>query len=294
MRVELHTFDPSKVEEVIRFVAEYALKPVHPERRVRRFLTALTSSPSFVFDLYDADERVGVAVLVDEIRNVANCAVLEVLATRGESTPIFKFFVETAKARLPSSFSGIEIGFYPESSPLSLGEFGDLGFHPYYQTFEMETSAPALDASIDLTSWSLLDMKDFDSYYATLTNAFADNVETSLPNRESILKTFQMTALLPHVRKQNDSIVAFVSISHDLLTHVGEIMTVGVHKSARGKGYGREAIAKGLTALMAQGSTSYRLTVEAANENALNLYRQFNFKVVESNRCLKYSRPDSQ
>ena len=158
----------------------------------------------------------------------------------------------------------------------------------------METSAPALDASIDLTSWSLLDMKDFDSYYATLTNAFADNVETSLPNRESILKTFQMTALLPHVRKQNDSIVAFVSISHDLLTHVGEIMTVGVHKIARGKGYGREAIAKGLTALMAQGSTSYRLTVEAANENALNLYRQFNFKVVESNRCLKYSRPDSQ
>ena len=288
--MELRKFDLSQTDEIVRFVAENPVAPAHPERRVRRFLTSLVSSPSLVFDLHRDGERVGVAVLVDRVQNVANCAILEILALRGEPTSILRAVIEKAKLQLGVEFAGIETAFYPDSAVLTLEEYAALGFKPYYQAFDMHTETPTAPPGLKLDHWSLLNMNDFADYYTTLRNAFSKNVESSIPSSESVLHTFETTAILPYVRKEEGRIAAFVSIANDLLTNAGEIMTVGVHEDFRGQGYGREALAKGLEILKQQGSKTFKLTVEAENENALSLYRSFGFRAIESSRCLIYLR----
>lgn len=289
--MELRAFDPNQTESVVRFCQDHGFKPLHPERLIRRFITNLSSGPEMTFDLFDGGKRAAVAVLLDRVRNIANCANLEVIAidtTLVQPRAVFELVLPEAKRRLPPGYDGILLGLTSDDSPLALDELAEFGFLPYYRTFEMKTISPLLPA-LDLTRWSSLSLRDFETYYSCLQSAFGKNVESSVPDPESVLKGLEAgNAPLPFVRFVGDRIAAFTSVANE--NSEGEIMTVGVHENFRGQGFGREGLAKGLCELQKLGATSFKLTVEAKNENALSLYKKFGFEVAEHGGCVRYSR----
>jgi ribosomal protein S18 acetylase RimI-like enzyme len=69
----------------------------------------------------------------------------------------------------------------------------------------------------------------------------------------------------------------------------GWIQQVAVARSARGLGLGRALLLHSLAELGSLGATSFALGVQAANENAIGLYRDIGFEVAREWRV--YARP---
>jgi len=69
----------------------------------------------------------------------------------------------------------------------------------------------------------------------------------------------------------------------------GWIQQIAVARSARGVGLGRALLLHSLAELRSRGATSLALGVEAANENAIGLYRDIGFEVAREWRV--YARP---
>ena len=71
----------------------------------------------------------------------------------------------------------------------------------------------------------------------------------------------------------------------------GWIQQLAVARSARGRGLGRALLLHSLAELRSRGATSLALGVEAANENAIGLYRDLGFEVAREWRVYARGRP---
>lgn len=75
--------------------------------------------------------------------------------------------------------------------------------------------------------------------------------------------------------------VSGISLTSMVAGHVGHVTQICIAPAVRGEGIGYELLRRSLESLVAAGAHSVSLTVTAANENAVQLYKNMGFEIVK-------------
>lgn len=177
--------------DFVKFSVENPWNAKNPQTLIRRFLTELITNEKMIFDLNDKQGRAATAVMLDKVNNIANDSCLEILGIRNDlnSTEIFAKIISWAKENIPIDRAGFQIGISLDRM-ISREQMKHLDLSHYYDTFEME----CIDFSNTKTNHNCeiqsADKKESESVYKVLCESFANNLETSIPDRDTWLDRY--------------------------------------------------------------------------------------------------------
>lgn len=280
------TFKTEAIKDIIAFSKSNPWCITWSESLLFRFFSDLISSPNLVFDYFEGNDRVAVAVLIDKISNPCNDASLELLGMHS-SVNIKSFLdglIPLAQKCLPDSRSGFTFGFPATHQDLSeLLERHQL--KPHYEMFEMVR--PILkNQSLDRELYERAAEGDDKDLYQTLKESFAQNVDTSIPTLEDWLEGRRRNEKrVTWIQKVEGKIVAFLNLN--LEDEVPEISTLGVLPEYRGKGHGKRLIQ---TALFFLRDRKCKLSVAVKNKKALDLYLSQGFAICDHHMVNRWGR----
>ncbi len=293
--VQIKPFDLSKEKEILDFAQKNPCKPNWSQEHIKEFINMLTTSSDLVFDLYYShNNRIAVAVLIDNIKNKGNNACLEFvgLDRNCDFEKVYSLVIQLAKTRLPKTLLGIEITLH-ESLIEIIKLVLDEGFTSYYDTYEMICNIKELTNMLQSECISSLTENDFAEYYDVIVQSFKDNPEMSIPSFDE-WKSMCRDPLTSQtlLYREVDKIVGFINLEMDLNNSSAEIRTVGVMPNERGKGIGRKLLSYGLSYLSQRQINTCHLTVATQNMNALNLYKDLEFLAINHYKvfCWKVNR----
>lgn len=240
LELEIQPFDLSKQNELFQFIESYPWKPQWSEGYIKEFVQLLTSTPDLIFELYFKHQRIAAAVLVDQVQNRGNNALLEFLGldNRYNVCQVYNTGIQLAKDRLPKHRSGIEVTVH-ESLHEVVNLLLEEGFTPYYEFIEMTCNVDIAHTNNKFNNIYQLTEEDYMEFYGIMVESFKQNIEIWIPNYEDgklLLQDCQTW-----VYKENGKIVGFVIIA-DSKNKVGEIRAVGVLPHLRNKRIGIKLI----------------------------------------------------
>jgi ribosomal protein S18 acetylase RimI-like enzyme len=256
---------------------------------VKQLLRELTSDPAGVVVLHDADGLALVATVIDRVRNGADAASLETLGVRVPvPAGIFtRLVLEPAVAFARSGERrALHVPLQPSRLPTTDAQrvLRAAGFERAYDTFEMRrpASAPPPPAPDPLPAgwrWTQLDGARVDEAHAALVAMFRDAPATNIIPVEDFRTAVASAAARWRALLDGDRIAGLVrAIPHG---DTGEVRILGRLPAYRGRGLGPRLLAEGLRVLdEANVIGDVELSVEAANEQALDLYHRFGFKIL--------------
>lgn len=272
------------IENAHRFLIESHIKPQFSKALLNRFFTELSSTPQNVIEVWDGNEKVAGAVLVDKITNPHHSASIELLGFHNLEHPkevlakISAHFEKITKHR--EVHLALMIGYHP-SFPFSADVIRSLGYVSYFETYDLISKkqfAIKKNQSDEFTI-SRLDIKNFEEYYEVLCRSFADNPDTSIGPMEIMKEGFKKNPLPIFVAK-NSRLIGFIALIID--GEVGEVNTLGVLPEFRKSGIGKNLLATGVEHLWEQKVKSVKLNVAIQNKKALDLYLNSGFEVSDS------------
>ena len=161
---------------------------------------------------------------------------------------------------------------------------GAAGFAHAYDSFSMSRAAdapeppepPLLAAG---WSWETLDAARAPQAHARWWRYFATRPRPSTPPLAEFRQSLASGANVWRVLLDGQRIAGLVRVAAH--GRHGELRVVGRAPAYKGAGIGPRLISEALRLLRAAGAGGVSLEVEARNEDALALYRRFDFQVVE-------------
>lgn len=255
---------------------------------VKQLLRELTSDAAGVVVLHDADGVALVATVIDRVRNGADAASLEMLGVRAPvPAGIFtRLVLEPAVAFARSGERrALHVALQPSRLPADGAEHAlrDAGFERAYDTFEMRRPSsapppPTPDALPPGWTWAQLDGARVDEAHTALVAMFRDAPATNIIPIEDFRTAVTSGAARWRALLDGDRIAGLVrAVPHG---DRGEVRILGRIPAYRGQGLGPRLLAEGLRVLADAGLREVDLHVEAANEEALDLYHRFGFKIL--------------
>ena len=283
-------FAPGDVDAIVAFcVAHGAL---YDAGLLRFLLLELTSDPAGVIVVGDDGGPALVATVVDRARNGADAASLETLGVRAPiaAAAFTRLVIEPAVAfARAGARSALHVALPPALRPAEGAEdaLRDAGFAHAYDSFAMRRPAsaptPASPEALPAGwSWAALGASRVEEAHAALLEIFRDAPSTNTPPLEEFREAVVSGAARWHVLLDGGRLAGLVRIVlHGAGAGIrGEIRVLGRVPRYRGRALGPRLMAEGLRLLRADGAGAVELSVEAANERALELYRRFGFEVV--------------
>lgn len=290
--LNLRPFEPSGKNEILQFAQANPWKPIWSEIQMNEFLQRLISSHSCIFDIFRDETRVATGVLLDKVQNKGNHACLEFLGIDSSASPveIYSLTLQKAQDVLPVTRAGIELTLHSshigkDLEKLILQE----EFLPYYETFEMVAPSQAFPNQ-STNRISLLTEAQYEECYLVTSQAFADNLDICIPNFEDWKSSRQESqAYQTWIYQEDKKIVGFLNVLVDRDNPFGEIRTLGVLPSYRGRGVGKKLLSFALDLLAQNLIPHCRLTVASQNAKALRLYHDLGFGTIDQYQvfCLK-------
>jgi ribosomal protein S18 acetylase RimI-like enzyme len=277
-------FAPADADAIIAFCAAHGS---FDRSLLRRLLLDLTSGPDGVVVIGDGAGPALVCTVIDRAHNDADAAHLETLGVRVPlpAAALARLVLEPA---LAFARGGERRALYvpvPAERPVAddaARALRDAGFTHAYDGFEMRRDgaapAPALGEPLPAGwSWAALDGPRIDAAHAALREMFRGAPSFSLSPLPGFRRAVASGATIWRALLDDERIAGLVHIAvHGAR---GELRTVGRAPAYRGRGVGPRLVAEGLRLLRAGGAGDVDLSVEAANESALALYRRFGFEV---------------
>jgi N-acetylglutamate synthase-like GNAT family acetyltransferase len=278
LELEIQPFNLSKKNELLQFIESHPWKPQWSEGYIKEFVQLLTSTPDLIFDLYSKHQRIAAAVLVDQVQNRGNNALLEFLGldNRYSVCQVYTLSIQLAKHRLPKHRSGIEMTVHE-----SLHEVANLlleeGFMPYYEFFEMRCNIDVALVKNKFNDINQLTEEDYTEFYQVMVESFKQNIEIWIPNYEDgklLLQDCQTW-----VYKEGGKIIGFLIIA-DIKSKVGEIRAIGVLPHLRNKKIGIKLLSFALCYFARTGiPTCFSYVV---NKKNINMLQNLGFTVANS------------
>jgi len=279
-------FAPAEADTVVAFCAAHG--QVHDLTLVRALLLDLSSDPVGVTVLEDGGGIALVASVVDRIRNGADAANLETLGVRTppaasefirlvvEPAIVFARAGERSALQVPLPASLADAGGFDEALRAA-------GFAHAYDCFEMRRppSAPPPAPPAPLPpgwSWVDVDAARVDAAHAALLEMFRHAPSTSAKPLADFRKAVVSGVARWRALLDGDRIAGLVRTSSDGTR--GKVRVLGRVPAYRGQGLGPRLMTEALRLLDAAGAADVELDLEAANNRALDLYRNFGFEVV--------------
>lgn len=280
------SFSPSDLTSVQSFVKSHPWSKDLESSLVTRFLTDLVSSNEMIFDLFEGDERVMTAALVDAIENAANSANLEIVGiNKGpQNEMLFNELFNLAKKVLPASKNSIDISF-DQTLPITEENLLQNGFRPAYSMYGLiKTSPVSTEKILPSTEFTLSKLieADYEKYHSVVKKAFEKNEDTNVPLLSEMRMQLLIADVSPVVLKMNNKIIGFYHLKIDEDdTSVGTVNILGLLSEYRGKGFGSVLLNEALKELTDLNVKTYKLSVAAHNEKALQLYLDYGFLIEE-------------
>ncbi len=278
----------AKIDDLQAFALAQRWGSTYGPDLIRRFFTEFISHDKLVFDLWDSQGRVALALLLDKLNNPANDACFELLALRkgADERSLIIELLALAALELPASKSGFQIAF-SDPAPLSTDELQLHGLIPYYDTFEMSCVVPEKPFHKD-PSIIIGELSDCDPIYLVAVEAFAGNPDTSMPEEKSWKENFLASTDSSFLLwKRDGELLGYVNLVMDRSHLSAEIRTLGVVKTARNRGVGSALLQSALGLASEEGMDRCHLTVAVQNKSALSLYERQGFSVDKSFRCYR-------
>jgi ribosomal protein S18 acetylase RimI-like enzyme len=295
--VQRIVFSSDRLDEVLTFCARAPVGHFDAALR-RRLLMQLTSDPTGTIVLADQEGLSVVATVIDVIADPRAAAELVVLGARGPVAaaafvkgvldPASRFAGGVGRAALilarPAFVAGID------------GQLERSGFVFAYESCRMRLCGGVrLDALViqPPDGWRFVAMDDalVRPSHAVLIEIFRGMASATLPPFEE----FRVAALtaIPGWRVLLDggTVAGLVRLSIDGAE--GEVRVLGRRPAYRGRGIGRVLLDHGLRVLASFDVNTVHLEVEARNDRALDLYRSFDFEVVERTSYLRQATQQS-
>lgn len=278
------------MEELVDFSENNPWRPQFSNALIRRFVNELVSSRQMIFDLHDRFGRAAAAVLLDRVQNPSNDACLEILGVRSDVDirEVFSHVANWAGQNVPSNRLGFQISV---PSDLSLTEdfFLTHRLVPFFQTFEMYCTDFSLVKEIVCPQIRHAVESDAESIFQLLCESFADNPETSVPEKVSWRNGF-LKSPLSHffLWEEHKEILGFVNIIFsDEQMGEAEIRTLGVAPKARGQNIGRNLLQFCLSLAKRNQTAVCHLSVAITNRRALNMYLNAGFVPKDKYICYR-------
>jgi ribosomal protein S18 acetylase RimI-like enzyme len=284
-------WSPELLEPSLAFCA--AAPVGHIDRTLRaRLLTKMTSAPDGAIVLSDARGLALVGTVIDVIADPEAPARLVVLGARDdlEVAPFMEAvgLASSFAARGPRKALAVEAPTFIDGSG---GALVRAGFAPTYDSFFMRRSsgAPPAGAAPELPPgwrWTALDEALVAPLHEALTEIFRGDFGTTLPPLDAFRSGALGIVAGWRVLLDGAAVAGAVRLAVD--GREGEVRVLGRHPSHRGRGLGRVILDHGLRVLADFSVDAVTLEVTATNENALALYRSYDFEVVT--RVSHYAR----
>jgi predicted GNAT family acetyltransferase len=146
--------------------------------------------------------------------------------------------------------------------------------YPYrFSEYRMEASAatmpPLPPSELELVT---VQLKDLPEFARLLSLAFPEEDWNTTETLQSRWEEPQTSHYFARLNGKNIGQIATSDEGNGI--YIG---AVGIIPELRGKGYGRQLLAKTLSKLLAENHSAFRLDVETDNENALTLYQSCGF-----------------
>ncbi|MBS0351170.1 MAG: GNAT family N-acetyltransferase [Proteobacteria bacterium] len=278
LELEIQPFDLSKENDLLQFIESHPWKPQWSEGYVKEFIRLLISAPDLIFELYSKHQRIAAAVLIDQVQNRGNNALLEFLGLDKHYSvgQIYTLGIQLAKNRLPKYRSGIEVTVHE-----SLHEVDTLlleqEFTPYYEFLEMSCNIDIAHSNNKSNNIYQLTEEDYTEFYEDMVESFTQNIEIWTPNYEDgklLLQDCQTW-----VYKEDGKIVGFLIIA-DIKNKTGEIRAIGVLPHLRSKRIGIKLLSFSLGYFAKMGiATCFSYVV---NKKNIKMLQKLGFTVVDS------------
>lgn len=270
-------FDPARLDALLDFCARAPASPFPPSLR-RRLMTRHVSGPDGVIELQRDGRPIALAVAVDDVASVADCAVLDLLGGAAEADLVLDA-AEAFVARGPRR--GLEV-------PLT-GHTGHWrpalearGYRLAYTSHDMSTPPMAPPATPPLPGpewrWAAAEMGHAVEYHRVVGRAMGPvpgAYLSTLPDFRRGLGEGEPDELL----LCGPRIAGFVVVRGPV-NGAGHIDLVGRDPDFRGRGLGSILLARAMGRLAGRGATRFALDVTASNTAALDLYRRHGFETT--------------
>jgi ribosomal protein S18 acetylase RimI-like enzyme len=276
---------PLDLEEALAFAARHPVGHLDEPTR-RRLLTLLTSGPAGAIVVGDEGGALRlVAAVVDVIDDPAAPAQLSILgALPGLTGAAFAGEV-LAPARAFARAVGRRV--LEVARPTFVTDVDEVlaraGFSLGHETFAMRRARAAVDgpepAPPSGWRWAPLDDALVGPVHAALFETFRGASGTTLPPLDAFRRGAFVSPPGWHALLDGDAVAGLVRVS--AVGGSGEVRILGRAPAYRGRGLGRLLLDRALRLLAAAGARAVTLEVTAKNERAIDLYRAFEFEVVE-------------
>ncbi len=276
---------PLALDDALTFAARHAVGHLDESTR-RRLLTALTSGPAGTIALRDArGVLVLLATVVDVLADPEAPAELVVLG----AAPRLPGAVFAGKVLAPARAFARAVGRHKlnVSRPTFVDDVDEVlaraGFGFDHEVCAMQRPRAGVDAPEPGLPpgwrWAPLDDALVAPAHAALAEMFRGAPSFTLPPLDAFRRGAFSSPPGWQVLLDGEAVAGLVRVS--VTDASGEVRVLGRSPSHRGRGLGRLLLDHGLRLLAAAGAGVVALEVAATNERALELYRAFDFEVVE-------------
>lgn len=277
-------FHPDGVDELLRFIHANPVADLG-SALLRELLTHLPRTCEHVLDVWQADDRLLVATVVDTLDNASQSALLDILGLRVPRDPqideALEWLLDHAEHLVRSGpRTLLEIPLptaLQRHAPLLERRGYRVAFRHYHMT---RPAAPTLDAPPLPANWRWTDATpdDLPAYHALVARAFAGIPGTHLADLPTFRDMFQRTPRRPRLLWHADRLVGFVKTTLDADNDTGIIHTLGRDPAYRGQRLGPVLLREAMRVLA--GAARLRLEVITHNRHALELYLGHDFTVA--------------
>lgn len=250
--------------------------------RTREVLCQLITGPEKVCDLWNGSRRVGVGILLDTFQNMHNSAELTLIAENNDER-VLDALLQWALPLAKKNRKGVDL---PEWQGLQFPQtwLERNGFIFGYSMNNMEHSNPkSASEKIPVPAqWSWCEFREefFNGYYALVKEAFKEIPGAFIPDEAVFRKRTELSSPKAMLLLQGKECVGFVRVEVKTPENA-ELAILGRNPKFRGQGVGPLLVQKGLELLVEMGAKSVKLEVAASNEQALQLYKRFGFKILD-------------
>lgn len=287
--VQFKPFQPGSAEGLKKFIHQFPRLPYGLEH-FESFRTNLTSSPQCILDVWQGNQRVAVAMLLDRDQPHPPCAELALLGYRWDfSAGKFLSAVIPRTKEILQGSSKTEIEMVSSLGlKVSPEDLKRIGFTPHQTTLTFESQATNPQLLVPLAAdqvWQDATSQSIPLCFDLLKLNFPQPDAAGLVPFEQFEALALRLPMKPRVLFHQERVVAFVWVVLDRET--AQLLFMARHPDFKGRGLGRACLSEAVRALSPYGFKKLVAEVKDTDLHAIQLFERSGFRTTRRLTRLK-------
>ena len=278
--IQFKPFKPGSAEGLKKFIHQFPRLPYGLEH-FDSFRSQLTSSSQCVLDVWQGNQRVAVAMLLDKDQPQPQCVELALLGYRWDFSPaqFLKAVIPRAKELLQSA-KKTELEMVSSlGHKVSPEDLKQVGFTPHQTTLTFESQATNPQLLVPLAAdqvWQDATSESVRSCFELLKINFPHPEAAGLVPFEQFEALALRLPMKPRVLFHQERVIAFVWVVLD--REIAQLLFMARHPDFKGKDLGRACLSEAVRALSPYGFKKLVAEVKETDTHAIQLFERSGFR----------------